>query len=188
MITFVILFLIAVLHVNPVAEPNQEEMSPPGNIIVNIFWQDDINVDVDLWVKGPKDIRPIGYSNRAGRTFNLLRDDLGTVNDDTEMNFENAYSRGIPDGEYIINVHMFSNKQRPQEWPVTVKVIVTLMKPGNDKSAKTEIFIGNVDLAKHSEEITVVRFEINNKKVVPESVNSIQQNLRTSGRNSSWSF
>lgn len=188
MITFVILFLIAVLHVNPIAEPKESEISPPGNIVVNIFWEDEINVDVDLWVKGPKDVKPVGYSHRAGRTFNLLRDDLGTTNDDTKMNFENAYSRGIPDGEYIINVHMFSNKERPQEWPVTVKIIVTLMNPENNKGAKTEIFIGTVDLNKHSEEITAVRFEIKNKKVVPESVNAIQQNLRTTGRNSSWNF
>jgi len=187
MITFVILFLIAVLHINPVAEPKEEEMSPPGNIVVNIFWEDEINVDVDLWVKGPKDIKPVGYSNRAGRTFNLLRDDLGTTNDDTEMNFENVYSRGIPDGEYIINVHMYSNKQRPQVWPVTVKIIVTLMNPENSKNAKTEIFIGDVNLSKHSEEITAVRFKIKNKKVVPESVNSIQLDLKVKGQYQ-WNF
>lgn len=181
MITFVILFLVAVLHINPEADPNEDTETPPGNVIVNIFWEDTINVDVDLWVLGPKDSRPVGYSNRAGRTFNLLRDDLGTVNDDTNMNFENAYSRGIPDGEYIINVHMFANKERPYKWPITVKVIVTIMDPENSKNAKTEVFVGDVDLTRHSDEVTAIRFKTKNKKVVPESTNSILKRLRTSG-------
>lgn len=179
MITFVILFLVAVIHINPEADPNEETETPPGNVVVNIFWQDDINVDVDLWVKGPGDKTPVGYSNRAGKTFNLLRDDLGSVNDDTEMNFENSYSRGIPDGEYIINVHMYANKELPQTWPIPVKVIVTMMAPENGKESKTEIFAGTINLDHHSAEVTAIRFNIKNKQLVRESVNTIQKNLRT---------
>ncbi|MHA2403687.1 MAG: hypothetical protein ACXADH_11900 [Candidatus Kariarchaeaceae archaeon] len=187
MVTFVILFLVAVIHINPDAEPNQEEATPPGNVIVNIFWEDGRNIDVDLWTQGPKDQRPVGYSNRAGRTFNLLRDDLGSVNDDTELNFENGYTRGIPDGEYIINVHMFSHKERPAEWPVEVKVVVSIMDSSNGKNSKTDVFTGSVMLERHSHEVTAVRFRTEDKKLVPESVNFIEKKLRT-GRSSYGGF
>lgn len=181
MITFVVLFIIAMMHINPVANPNEKVTDPPGNVVVNIFWEDGKNIDVDLWTKGPKDLSPVGYSNRAGRTFNLLRDDLGSINDDTHMNFENGYSRGIPDGEYIINVHMFSNKETPAKYPVAVRVVVSMVDPSNEKSIMNEVYTGTVMLKRHSHEITVVRFRTENKKLVPGSVNHVEKRLRTHG-------
>ena len=61
---------------------------------------------VDLWVKAPDDI-PVGYSNRGGLFFNLLRDDLGVYKDPTPINYEVAYSRGINPGEHIVNLHLY---------------------------------------------------------------------------------
>ena len=181
MIVFVVLFLIAVFHINPDAKKHEEETVPPGNIIVNIFWEDGKNIDVDLWMKGPGDKLAVGYSNRAGRTFNLLRDDLGMVNDDTDMNFENGYTRGLPDGNYIINVHMYANKEVPPVFPVNVKVVVSMMGPAAGKSSKTEIFFGEIPLHHNNEEVTVVQFQIKNKQLVKGSVNSIQQKIRNVG-------
>ena len=174
------MFLIAALHINPIAEEKEEDaaIAPPGNVIVNIFWPDGKNIDVDLWVKGPDDDRPVGYSNRAGETFNLLRDDLGNVNDITQRNFENAYTRGLPEGEYIINVHMFSHKERVKEWPVEVEVVVTVMSPDQDKGSPKEIANVKVFLTRNGEEITAVRFKIDeNNKVVPDSINQVQKKL-----------
>jgi hypothetical protein len=39
--------------------------------------------------------------------FNLLRDDLGKAQDLTDNNYEVACSRGLPPGEYVVNVHMY---------------------------------------------------------------------------------
>ena len=39
----------------------------------------------DLWVQAPGDL-PIGYSNKSGGVFNLLRDDLGKAKDMTDGN------------------------------------------------------------------------------------------------------
>lgn len=183
MFTFVVLFLIAVMHINPDANKKPEETSPPGNVVVNVFWENGKNIDVDLWVMGPKDRTPVGYSNRAGKTFNLLRDDLGTYNDETGLNYENAYSRGIPDGEYIINVHMFQNKELKKVWPVEVYVEVSIMAPENSKNAKTVVYSGKVKLERQNDEVTVVRFNIKNKQLVKGSINQIQKKLRTSGPN-----
>ena len=189
MITFIILFLIAAMHINPIIDREEEEtIDPPGNVIVNIFWEDGLNIDVDLWVLGPDDDRPVGYSNRAGGTFNLLRDDLGSTNDITRRNFENAYTRGLPKGEYIINVHMFAHKEAHKEWPVMVEVVVTVMEATEGKSSINEVAVAMIPLTKHGEEITAVRFKIDkNHKVIQESINQVQQKLRGSDP-SSWRF
>ncbi len=187
MIVFIILFLIAAMHINSPVELEKEEMiEPPGNVIVNIFWEDGLNIDVDLWVLGPEDDRPVGYSNRAGGTFNLLRDDLGSINDITERNFENAYTRGLPKGEYIINVHMFANKEREKNWPVNVEVVVTVMETSQDKSSANEVAVAMIPLSRNGEELTAVRFKIDkNHKVIQESINQVQKKLRGSNP-STW--
>jgi hypothetical protein len=187
MITFVILFLVAAMHINPITEPAEDTITPPGNVIVNIFWEDNVNIDVDLWVQGPDDKRPVGYSNRAGGTFNLLRDDLGNINDITERNFENAYTRGLPAGEYIINVHMFSHKEKVKDWPVMIEVVVTVME-GEDKGSANDVAVATIPLTKDGEEITAVRFKIDkDRKVIEESINQVQKKLRGSSP-SSWDF
>ena len=50
--------------------------------------------------KAPDDI-PVGYSNKGGLFFNLLRDDLGKYKDNSPINYEVSYSRGISEG----NIH-----------------------------------------------------------------------------------
>ena len=45
----------------------------------------------------PDDI-PVGYSNKGGLFFNLLRDDLGIYKDNSPVNYEVSYSRGISKG------------------------------------------------------------------------------------------
>ena len=77
-------------------------------MIVEVRWPDQLDSDVDLWVQAPGDV-PVGYSNKGGAIFNLLRDDLGQRADATGMNYEVSYSRGIPPGEYMVNVHLYRN-------------------------------------------------------------------------------
>src|SRR5690349_3007004 len=98
----------ALILMNPPQQSRADEV-PPGALTVQAFWPDDLDVDVDLWVLAPGD-RPVGYSNKDGRFFNLLRDDLGFVNDPSGKNFEVAYSRALPAGEYVINVHLYSKR------------------------------------------------------------------------------
>ena len=64
---------------------------------------------------------PSGYSNKGGLIMNLLRDDLGT-NDPTPLRYENQFSRGVPPGEYTINLHLFRNLQGTYPVPVDVTV------------------------------------------------------------------
>ena len=100
---FVAIVLLLLPHLNPPAKADNEPTLPPGNVIVEIRWPDDLDTDVDLWVKAPGDI-PVGYSNKGGVTFNLLRDDLGRHADATETNYEVPHIQSIFDelGGFVV--------------------------------------------------------------------------------------
>ncbi|MGH6903435.1 MAG: hypothetical protein ACREIR_11930, partial [Geminicoccaceae bacterium] len=148
---------------------------PPGNVIVEVRWPDDIDCDVDLWVEAPGDI-PVGYSNKGGVIFNLLRDDLGKRADATGMNYEVSYSRGIVAGEYTVNVHLYRNTAGVLPIPVTV---VTSVKKSSKESAR-QVLASNIELVREGEELTVYRFRLSEDgDLVPGSVHSLQRKLRT---------
>jgi hypothetical protein len=172
---FVAIVLLLLPHLNPPGEAAEDTTQPPGNVIVEIRWPDDIDADVDLWVQAPGD-RPVGYSNKGGKYFNLLRDDLGKRNDATGMNYEVAYSRGIPNGEYTVNVHLYRNPSNIYPIPVT---IVTSVKRTPSESAR-QLLASEVELTREGEEITVYRFELTDEgHLVAGSVHSLQRGLRS---------
>jgi hypothetical protein len=81
---FVLMTVLMMTVMNPPAKSSEADGVPaPGNVIIEAQWPDKLDADVDLWVQGPGD-RPVGYSNKSGRLFNLLRDDLGRTQDMTD--------------------------------------------------------------------------------------------------------
>jgi hypothetical protein len=171
---FVAMVLLLLPHLNPPGEQAQAAMQPPGNVIVEIRWPDDLDTDVDLWVQAPGDV-PVGYSNKGGVIFNLLRDDLGKRADVTGMNYEVSYSRGIPPGEYTVNVHLYRNVAKVLPVPVTV---VTSVKKSPEDSAR-QVLASEIELGREGEELTAYRFELTEKgELVPGSVHNLQRDLR----------
>jgi hypothetical protein len=137
-------------------------------------WPDKLDADVDLWVRAPGDV-PVGYSNKSGKVFNLLRDDLGKAQDMTDYNYEVAYSRGDPAGEYIVNAHMYRGVN--VAYPVPVKITVNV-KRDSSKTA-TPVATTTVELRKANQELTALRFRLDsNGELVPGSVNSLFKGLR----------
>ncbi len=170
---FVTLVMLLLPHINPKALA-EEAAKSPGNLTVELRWPDDINADVDLWVEAPGD-RPVGYSNKGGRVFNLLRDDLGDTADLTGLNYEFTYSRGVPEGEYAVNVHLYRNPAKT--YPVPATVVVSLKRPGS-KTAK-QILVSKLELTHQGEEATVFRFNLDEKaSLVSGSVNNLPKKLR----------
>jgi len=153
LLAFVAIVIMILPHINPPGEKQKKDITPPGNILVEISWPPG-NTDVDLWTMAPGDV-PVGYSNKGGRIFNLLRDDLGFSNDTTELNYEVAYTRGIPAGEYVINVHMFRSSD---PFPIVVDVIVS--SKANETAQLKQLLTAQVELRSHGEEITAMRFTI----------------------------
>ena len=172
---FVAVVILLLPHLNPKQEAQAAVASTvPGNVMVEARWADELDTDVDLWVQAPGDV-PVGYSNKSGVIFNLLRDDLGRNADPTQLNYEVSYSRGVPPGEYAVNLHMYRNKAKVS--PVKVTVVTSVKKP-NSESAK-QILTSSVDLMVENQETTVYRFKLTEAgELVPSSVNSLPKPLR----------
>jgi hypothetical protein len=142
--------------------------------MVEVRWPDEIDADVDLWVQAPGDV-PVGYSNKGGAVFNLLRDDLGARADATGLNYETTYSRGILPGEYAVNLHLYRNASQTYPVPVTV---VTSVKPDAEARSR-QLLASKVLLTHEGEETTVYRFRLTEAgSLVAGSVHSLQKDLR----------
>jgi hypothetical protein len=173
---FMVIVVILLPHLNP--PENAADIEPPGNLIVEVRWADGLDADVDLWVKAPGE-RSIGYSNQSGRIFNLLRDDLGKKDDSTGLNYEIAFSRGTPRGEYTVNLHLY-NCRRAADLPVTATVAVKMKRVSDGKT--TELLIREARLRRVDEESTVARFTLDEHgRLVPDSINALPRKLRRMG-------
>jgi hypothetical protein len=126
-------------------------------------------------VQAPGDV-PVGYSNKGGAVFNLLRDDLGNRADATGLNYETSYSRGVLPGEYTVNLHLYRNSAGTFPVPVTV---VTSVKTDAEGSAK-QLLASNVELTREGEETTVYRFQLTEAGgLIAGSVHSLFKELRS---------
>lgn len=167
---FMIIVIIIWPFINPPGKDDAEPLRPPGTLIIEIRWPDNLHTDVDLWVKAPHE-NSVGYSAKSGRTFNLLRDDLGQTNDTLGLNYENVYSRGIPVGEYQVNVHLYASWDNP---PIPVKVKISKRM----KNQTVRLFYREVTLKFVGQEITVVRFEMDKNARITDSHN-LPRSIRT---------
>lgn len=132
---FVVLFIIALLMVNPITKKNDVPFKAEFMILVE--WEPGSEADVDVWVKGPSG-PTVGFANRETSLLHLDRDDLGSVNDminmDGEMvvnpvNREIITIRGIEPGDYLVNLHLYSNRGKPVSEPIPVTVTVMDLNP-----------------------------------------------------------
>jgi hypothetical protein len=171
---FVAVVLLLLPHLHPPKEA-EAAIRSPGNVIVEIRWPDEIDADIDLWVQAPGDT-PVGYSNKGGAIFNLLRDDLGRRGDSTELNYEISYSRGVPAGEYTVNVHLYRNSGGYVSIPVTISVSV---KANTNESAR-RLLATELVLENEGEERTAFRFSLDDKgRLMRESVHDLPKPLRS---------
>lgn len=173
---FVTIVVLLLPHLNPPVEPT-EDVNAPGNVVVELRWPDNVDADVDLWVEAPGD-GAVGYSNKGGRVFNLLRDDLGHVNDPGRLNYEVAYSRGRPAGEYTVNLHLYTNRQRV--YPVEAEVYIGIKKLPT--ASISRISYKKVKLLEVGQELTVLRFKLDDDgDLIFGSLHDLPKRLR-SGR------
>jgi hypothetical protein len=172
---FVAIVVLLLPHLNPPAQANVvESIAAPGNVIVEIRWPEGHDADVDLWVQAPGDV-PVGYSNKGGAIFNLLRDDLGRVGDPTNQNYEISFSRGLPPGEYTANAHLYRN---PSGRPVEVTMAVS--SKANAQSSARPLLSTKLTLRREGEELTGFRFTLDeNGRLQTGSVHNLHKPLRS---------
>jgi len=173
---FVTIVILLLPHLNPPTK-HDAAADPPGNVVVEIRWPDENDADVDLWVQAPGDV-PVGYSNKDGGVFNLLRDDLGHIQDLSSLNYEMAYSRGTPEGEYTVNLHLYRSRTTPLPIPVEVNIGI---RKTNSESLVT-VASNRVQLSHEGEELTVVRFRLSRLgRLVNGSMHALPRILRNVG-------
>src|SRR5713101_5728625 len=164
---------IALAHVHKKAEESKGA-KPPGNVIVELHWDRGVDADVDLWVQGPGDV-PVGYSNKGGAIFNLVRDDLGHSGDPNSMNYEVSYGRGRWAGEYVVNAHLY--RSGDGKFPIPLTAVVSVQ--GEDGQVR-QIVRSDTELRSQGQEITIFRFRLDEKgELVSGSLNRIHKALRT---------
>ena len=145
----VLIFLVSFL-IGPPAKHGQT--AQVAEIVIEAIWPTGTKYDVDLWTMGPDGI-PVGWGvHTTTGSLNLERDDRGKREDAAELNYEMISVRTREPGEYTVNVHMFHNFGDPLPVPVFVKV--------TGKHDLGEIFSGQVMLERLRQELTVVRFKL----------------------------
>jgi len=173
---YLVIGAVALAHVAKKDEEQSKGQTPPGNVIVEMTWDKAIDADVDLWVQAPGDV-PVGYSNKSGMIFNLVRDDLGRGGDPNSMNYEVSYGRGRSPGEYVVNAMLY--RSRDEKYPISVAIKVSHQ---NQQGEVRQVLLSNIDLTFEGQETTAVRFRLDEKgEFIADSMNRIHKNLRPAG-------
>lgn len=156
------------------SEKTSDEVSA-GSISVYVYWKDGIDLDIDTHLSSPGGDH-VFFGRLSGKIWNLLRDDLGSKNDTEARNFENAYARGLPAGDYIVNIHAY--RGAPTLYPAEIEAEVVIAANPNAGKGSQKIVKQKIILYRTGEEATLVRFSIDGAgNVVPGSVNHIFKSL-----------
>jgi hypothetical protein len=138
----VVLFILTTLLISPITKQN-EGIKKNADYIITLEWPENIDCDVDMWVRDPLN-NIVAYKRPESGLMYYERDDMGqrrsifdvegrkTVIDPD--NKEYVTLRGTFPGEYIVNAHVYSCKAANEEKglpinaTVNVPVTVELMK------------------------------------------------------------
>ena len=165
-VSMVSVVMLILPFINIAKKKEREDIPAPGNVIVELYWNDASCADVDLWMQAPGD-KPVGYSAKNGEIADLLRDDLGCRYDITGRNYETIFTRGVVPGKYTINVLLFRSDSKYEE--EKVRVVISLKDDPN--SSARQILFADLVVNELGAEKNVFVFEINEDgNLIPDSV------------------
>lgn len=174
LVGFIAMVIMLLPHIKKESAEEAKDHKAPGQVIVEMQWPPTMPYDIDLWVKAPGE-QPVGFWNQGGLVFNLLRDDLGDEGDATKQNYEVSYSRGIPQGEYVVNIHMYG----PLPRGVVVPVIVTV-STRQEFGHTRQILNTTVRLDRRNQEETAFKFRLTSEgDLIKSSVSTLRHPLIT---------
>ncbi len=158
---FSFLYIVSLMFINPQAD--KAKVDKQAEYVISATWPTDITDDIDLWVNAPTG-HTVSYLQKEAGWLHLDRDDRGIINDtivvDGEekihpINQEIVTIRNRQKGEYVINLYYYQADTRP---PVPVTVKVDRINP-----AYETVFVKTVNLLSVDQELTVVRFSLDEK-------------------------
>jgi hypothetical protein len=165
----VIFFLFALVPHKPEdATEEQSQIPAQGQLVVMMKWPDNIDRDIDVWVRHPLSPRSVGWSNKSDVHCDLLRDDLGARADidPSSFNYEQITCRTLQIGEYIVNVHFFGGGADHRRstgvdtsTDIKVQVDIVFVRDG----IVTHVDAYNVVLGRPGDWVTTSRFVVDDR-------------------------
>lgn len=156
-----------------VSKVTSDQSHTPGLLSAELYWPTGSKSDLDLWLGSPGDAS-VGYSNKTGKNWALLRDDLGQSRTSGDARYEFASSLSIGPGEYAVNIHAYRVHQG--EAPIPCRVIIRLARPGQPPQVLLKY---DVQITKQGQELTVTRFALDDQgTLIQGSVTDLPKPLR----------
>lgn len=164
----VFLFMITTLMITAKVKDEDAGVKKDAQYILQISWPNNINCDVDLWVRDPEN-RVVSYQAKDVGVMHLERDDQGWVNDlmtylklqpsQQLNNNETWVLRGKMVGKFTVNLHLYSCAvdDKALEMGTAIEVPVTMELTKLNPDIK-KVLIKSVILKKVWEEITAFNF------------------------------
>ena len=183
LVGFAFLFIVAFLLIKP--EAKREDFDRKAEFIVVMEWDKERQDDIDLYVQDPSNTI-VHFRNARANFMQLDKDDLGKRNDTimvngvekiVKINREVVTIRGIVPGEYIVNVHYYSdysehaNVTRGPMSPLEVKVTVYKVNP------YSEVWQGTKTFTRKGQEETFVRFTMDKNGGVKPSFRFLKRRM-----------
>lgn len=163
---FVIIAIIAVIHMNP---PTKKADAPKkAEFLITVEWTKKSDNDIDVWLDDGE-LKPLSFRNKQKAPFFLDRDDTGTNIDSyitstgeiksIPINREVITSRGWPEnGVYYVNLHLYN--KRDKEIDDSIEVTIVSLNPYK------LIYNRTVTILNNWEEKDLVSFEIYNSQII----------------------
>ena len=171
----VVLFVLTTLLIAPITK-NTEGIKKNADYVLTLEWPNEIDCDVDLWVRDPLN-NIVSYRFPEAGLMYFERDDMGKRRSIFELdgkeividpdNKEFVTLRGTFKGEYVINLHVYScinkmtNLALPQGYLVDIPVILEIIKIN-----PTYVVVKHIEMKMDSvwQEKTAVRVVMDDKK------------------------
>lgn len=159
-LVFAVLLRLSVVMIN--AEQQKNHVNSHAAFLVKMSWPGESNDDVDLYVADPLN-EIVYFRQKQIGLMSLDRDDTGrqqnmvTLPDgrvvQSQFNEEQVSIRGIIEGEYIVNVHMY---RKSDNHPTKVEVTLFKSTAGEDMEVHKQV----VTLSAERQEETAFRFTL----------------------------
>ena len=175
---FMIFILTAIIpkHI----DDNKERSIQIGKICAELSWDNERDVDLDLWGQSPTDSQPVGYTNKNGENLDLYRDVLGFTYNPSHQNLEIMCAKEVVPGEWTFNVNYYKNHndKDPKNTEIEATMVITVRSLGMGKSVNTDLYSVKY-VIKENEEKTMFDFRIGEDgKLIPDSINTLFKPLR----------
>ena len=173
----VVLFILTTLLIAPITK-NTEGIKKNADYVLTLEWPNDIDCDVDFWIRDPLN-NVVSYRFPEAGLMYFERDDMGKRRsvyqlDGKEIvidpdNKEFVTLRGTFPGEYVVNIHLYScvNTETklalPADYKVDVPIIIEIVRIN-----PSFVVIKHIEMKIDTvwQEKTAVRFVMDDKKSI----------------------